>query len=374
MLKEERLLEEFLELVQIDSESGDERAVADVLKQKFTDLGLDVMEEDTTATTGHNAGNVICKLKGTVENAKVVLFGAHMDTVSPGKGIKPKVLDGYVITDGTTILGADDKAGIAAILEAVRVLKEQNIPHGDIEILLTVGEEVELIGARSLDPSLLKATSGYALDTGGAVGNIKSSAPARGTLTANVYGQTAHAGVAPEKGVSAIAVAAHAIANMPLGRIDEETTANIGTFIGDGPLNVVIDHTKVVAEARSLVNEKLDAQLNQMKAAFEEAAREMGGRVEIQIESSFPAFKLGDDAPVVQVAKRAAAKIGRDCATFAAGGGSDANIINGYGIPMVVLACGYEEIHTTNERMPIAELNKLVEMTVAVIMEVAKEG
>jgi len=370
MLNEQRVLDEFLELVQIDSESGDERAIADVLKQKFADLGLDVMEEDTMAVTGHNAGNLICKLKGSLD-ADTVLFGAHMDTVSPGKGVKPSVKDGYVYSDGTTILGADDKAGIVAVLEAIRVLQEQNISHGDIEVLLTIGEEVELTGARSLDPSLLNAKFGYALDTGGAVGNIKSSAPARGTLTANVYGQKAHAGVAPEAGVSAIAVAAKAIANMPLGRIDEETTANIGTFIGDGPLNVVIDQTKVVAEARSQENAKLDTQLNKMKVAFEEAAAEMGGRVEIQIESSFPAFKLGDEAPVIQVAKRAAEKIGRECMTFAAGGGSDANIINGYGIPMVVLACGYEEIHTTNERMPIEELNKLVEMTVAVITEVA---
>jgi len=370
MLNEQRLLDEFLELVQIDSESGDERAIADVLKQKLSNLGVEVMEDDSATITGHTAGNLIGNLKGTVEGVPTVLFNCHMDTVKPGIGVKPSVVDGYVVTDGTTVLGADDKAGIVAVLEALRLIKEQNIPHGDLQILFTAGEESALAGARALDPTLLKADFGYALDTGRKVGNTNTSAPARGMITAEVFGQKAHAGVAPEKGISAIELAAHAVAKMPLGRIDEETTANVGTFTGDGALNVVTDYVKLIAEARSVDNDKFQAQMNTMKTILEETAQEFGGRVEIEMRTAYPGFKLDDDAPVVEIAKRAAAKIGRECGTFAGGGGSDANVINGHGIPTIALACGYEEIHTTGECMPIEELNKLVEMTVAVIVEV----
>ena len=373
MLNEKRLLDEFLELVQIDSPSKHERKIADVLTKKFTELGLDVFEDDTAKTTGFGAGNLICLLKGNADAAPTILLNCHMDTVEPGKGVKPAIKDGYVVSDGTTILGADDKAGIAAILEVIRVLKEGNLSHGDVQILVTVGEEIELTGVCALDQSLLKAKYGYALDTGGKVGNIKSSAPARGTITVDIYGKSAHAGVAPEAGVSAIAVAAHAVANMPLGRIDDETTANIGTFVGKGALNVVVDHVRVEAEARSFDNHKLEVQLNKMKEAFEKSASLMSGRVEVVISNSFPSFKLTDNEEVVEIAKRAAATIGRTCETFAAGGGSDANIINGYGIPMAVLACGYEEIHTTNEKISVVELNKLVEVTLAIISLSAKE-
>jgi len=370
MVNEERLLNEFFELVQIDSESKFERHIADNIKLKLKKLGFEVFEDDTTVTTGHNAGNVIGYLKGSVQGAKTVLLNCHMDTVAPGIGVKPSVKDGYVVSDGTTILGADDKAGIAALLESIRVLKENNLPHGDIQVVITVGEEVDLVGAKALDPNLLKADFGYALDTGGLVGNIKSSAPARGVITANIYGKSAHAGVAPEKGVSAVTIAAKAIANMSLGRIDSETTANISIFEAQAPLNVVCDYVRVCGEARSFENEKLGAQLLAMKQEFENVVKEMGGKADIDIEISFAGFKLAAGQPVVDVAKRAASKIGRPCELFAAGGGSDANIFNGYGLPMVVLACGYEDIHTKNERIAVEELNKLVEMVLAILAEV----
>ena len=373
MINKERLLSEFFELVQIDSETGFERKIAEDLKKKFEQLGLVVYEDDTTSRTGHEAGNLIGLLKGNIDGGETILLNCHMDTVSPGQGVKPSVKDGYVVSDGTTILGADDKAGIAALLESLRILKEKNIPHGDVQIVITVGEEADLVGAKALDPKILTADYGYAIDTGGNVGNIKSSAPARGMISVDVYGKTAHAGVAPEKGVSAITIAAKAIANMPLGRIDSETTANIGAFEGQSPLNVVCDHVKVSGEARSFDNKKLEEQLALMKYEFERAAKEFGGEVETTVEISFTGFKLTDGEPVVEVAKRAAKKIGRPCELFAAGGGSDANIFNGHGIPMVVLACGYEDIHTKNEKIAVEELNKLAEMVLAVIMEAAQK-
>lgn len=373
MINHERLLNEFLELVQIDSETKYEAEIAKVLKKKFTDLGVDVFEDDTTAQTGHGAGNLICTLPGTKEGVDTIYFTSHMDTVVPGKGIKPSIKDGYVVTDGTTILGADDKAGLAAMFEVIKVLKEQNIPHGKIEFIITVGEESGLVGAKALDSSLVTAKYGYALDSDGKVGNIIVAAPTQAKVKATILGKTAHAGVAPEKGVSAITIAAKAISRMPLGRIDEETTANIGRFEGGTQTNIVCDHVEILAEARSLVNEKMEQQVSKMKEAFETAAVEMGGKAEVEVEVMYPGFKFGEGDHVVEVARKAAAKIGRSCELLKSGGGSDANVIAGFDIPTVNLAVGYEEIHTTNERMPIEELNKLAEMVIAIIEEVTAQ-
>ncbi|KKK33267.1 hypothetical protein WQ57_25445 [Mesobacillus campisalis] len=371
MINNERLLNEFLELVQIDSETKHEGEIAKVLKQKFLDLGVDVFEDDTTAQTGHGAGNLICTLAGTKEGVDPIYFTSHMDTVVPARGVKPSIKDGYVVTDGTTILGADDKAGLAVMLETITVLKEQQIPHGTIQFIITVGEESGLVGAKVLDPSRLTAKYGYALDSDGKVGNVIVAAPTQAKVLAKIYGKTAHAGVAPEKGISAITMAAKAVAKMPLGRIDEETTANIGRFEGGTQTNIVCDYVEILAEARSLVPEKMEAQVGKMKEAFESVAEQMGGRADVQIDVMYPGFKYGEGDQVVEIARTAAKKIGRSCELLKSGGGSDANVIAGFGIPTVNLAVGYEEIHTTNERMPIEELEKLGEMVIAIIQEVA---
>lgn len=373
MVNQERLLNEFLELVQIDSETKFETEIAKVLKQKFSDLGLEVFEDDTTSVTGHGAGNLVCTLPATKEGVDPIYFTCHMDTVTPAKGVKPSIKDGYVVTDGTTILGADDKTGISVMLETIRLLKELNLPHGLIQFVITVGEESGLVGAKALDPSLMKAKYGYALDSDGLVGNVVVAAPTQAKVKTVIYGKTAHAGVAPEKGISAITIAAKSIAKMPLGRIDHETTANIGRFEGGQATNIVCDRVDILAEARSLIPEKMQAQVSKMKEAFETVAAEMGGRAEVDVEVMYPGFKFGEGDLVVEIARKAAAKIGRSCELQHSGGGSDANVIAGFGIPTVNLAVGYEEIHTTNERMPIEELYKLAEMTLAIIEEVANQ-
>ncbi|WP_449536871.1 tripeptidase T [Ferdinandcohnia sp. Marseille-Q9671] len=372
MINQDRLVEEFLELVQVDSETKFESEIAKVLKEKFTALGVHVVEDDTISQTGHGAGNLICTLEGTKNEADTIYFTSHMDTVVPGKGIKPSIQDGYIITDGTTILGADDKAGLAAMFEAIRVLKENQIPHGKIEFIITVGEESGLVGAKAIDRSMITAKYGYALDSDGKVGNIIVAAPTQAKVRATIIGKTAHAGVAPEKGVSAITIAAKAISKMPLGRIDEETTANIGRFEGGTQTNIVCDHVEILAEARSLVTEKMENQVQKMKDAFETVAADMGGRAEVEITVMYPGFKFADGDHVVEVAKRAAAKIGRQSELQQSGGGSDANVIAGHGIPTVNLAVGYEDIHTTNEKMPIEELVKTAELIVAIAEEVAR--
>ena len=372
-VNQERLTEDFLELVQIDSEIKYETEIAGVLKKKFTDLGLEVVEDDAKEKTGHGAGNLICTLKGTKTDADPIYFTSHMDTVVPGKGVKPSIKDGYIISDGTTILGADDKAGLAAILEAIRVIQEQKIDHGDIQFVITVGEESGLVGAKALDSSLLSASYGYAIDSNGQVGDIVVAAPTQAKIFAKINGKTAHAGVAPEEGVSAITLAAKAISKMPLGRIDEETTANIGRFEGGQQTNIVCDYVEILAETRSLVPEKMEKQANKMKEAFESTANELGGEADVQIEIMYPGFNQKDGDQVVEIAKRAVKAIGRDSQLVKSGGGSDANVIAGFGIPTVNLAVGYENIHTTNERMPVDELIKVAELITSIINEVATE-
>lgn len=371
MVNEERLVREFLELVQVDSETKHEEKIAKVLKQKFQALGLEVYEDQSKNQTGHGAGNLICTLKGTTEGTPIY-FTSHMDTVTPGNGVKPSIQDGYVVTDGTTILGADDKAGLSVMFEALRLLQEQNIEHGTIQFVITVGEESGLQGAKHLESNRLIAKYGYALDSDGEVGEIVVAAPTQAKMKVEILGKTAHAGVEPEKGVSSITVAAKAIAKMPLGRIDEETTANIGRFAGGRATNIVCDYVEILAEARSLTEEKMSKQVQLMKDIFEETATKMGAQANVHTEVMYPGFSYKDGDEVVEVAKRAAEMIGRTPKLVKSGGGSDANVIAGYGVPTVNLAIGYEQIHTVHEKMPIKELVKATEMVVAIIKEAAK--
>jgi len=367
-MNEKRLLDEFFELVQINSETKDERAIADILIQKMEVLGFDVFEDDSAARTGHGAGNLIASMKGNTENIDAIYFTCHMDTVVPGIGIKPELKeDGYVYSDGTTILGADDKAGIAALFEMVRVLKEENLPHGDFQFVITAGEESGLVGAKAMDATLIKAKYGYAVDSDGKVGGIVTSAPYQAKLWTNIYGKTAHAGVAPEKGVSAINIAAKCISAMTLGRIDSETTANIGRFVGGQATNIVCDEVEILAEARSIHPDKLEKQLDHMISTFEQVSVEKGGTAETKVEKMYPGFRFGEDAEVVQTAMTAVKLVGRTPELLTSGGGSDGNVFNGAGIPTLTLSVGYEEIHTKNERMPVEELNKLTELLIAII-------
>ncbi|MFD1955809.1 M20/M25/M40 family metallo-hydrolase [Paenibacillus thailandensis] len=372
MINKERVIGEFMELVQIDSETGNEQEISKALKSKFGALGLQLEEDDAAAKTGHGAGNLFAMLEGTSAGAPTIFFTSHMDTVKPGAGIKPMLGDdGYIRSDGTTILGADDKAGLAAMLEAIRVLKEDGIPHGPVQFVITVGEESGLVGSRALDRTKLKASFGYAIDSNGEIGAIATAAPSQAKLTIEIFGKSAHAGVNPQDGISAIQVAGAAIAAMPLGRIDEETTANIGSIEGGGATNVVCDYVKMVAEARSLVQPKLDAQVEAMREAVRKAAEQYGARSEVDVKLIYPSYGYDDADEVVQFAKKAIASVGLTPRTFRSGGGSDANIFNGLGVPTVNLAVGYENIHTTNEKIKADDIVKLSELIVAIVKQAA---
>ncbi|MFD2704339.1 M20/M25/M40 family metallo-hydrolase [Salibacterium lacus] len=375
MINEERLTNEMLELVRIDSETGYEQEIAGHLKQRFESLGCIVEEDGAAGVTGHGAGNLICTWPAEKIHAEadMIYFTSHMDTVTPGQNVQPVLEDGVMKSDGTTVLGADDKAGLAVMLETIRSIQEENKPHGPVQFVITVGEESGLKGAKALDTSLLRAKMGYALDSDGSVGHIVTSAPYQSKLEIKVNGRKAHAGLAPEKGISAITAAARAVSRMPLGRIDEETTANIGSFEGGGPTNVVCDEVSIVAEARSLSEEKLNTQVEQMKSAVQNAAQSMGTTSEVQDTLMYSGYKLDEEDRVVALAFKAAETIGLEPKMLQSGGGSDANIISGYGIPTVNLAVGYEHIHTTDEKIPVSELQKLAELVTTIIEQAASE-
>ena len=373
-MENKRLMDEFMELVQIDSETKHEGEIVGILKEKMEALGFDVTVDDSAARSGHGAGNLIATKKGNAEDADAIYFTCHMDTVVPGKGIKPQLKeDGYIYSDGTTILGADDKAGIAALFEMMRRINEEGIPHGDIQFIITAGEENGLRGAKEMDPKAIRADYGFAVDSDGKVGGIVTAAPFQAKLKTVIRGKTAHAGVAPEKGVSAITIAAKAIANMSLGRIDSETTANIGRFEGGQATNIVCDEVQILSEARSINKDKLDEQSAHMVRTFERQASLMGGSAETDVQLMYPGFSLGEEDQVVKTAMDAIRRIGREPELMTSGGGSDGNIFNGFGVPTVTLSVGYEEIHTTSERMPVEELEKLADLLVEIVKTASKQ-
>lgn len=366
MINEKRLLERFLSYIQIDSPTKQERKFADFIMNEMKKIGLEVYMDDAGEKVGSDSGNVIGKLKGNTEG-ETILFSAHMDTVSPGIGINPVIKDGIIFSDGTTILGGDDKAGIAAIIEALQTIIENDIPHVDIEVTFTIFEEGGLFGAKNLEYDKLKAKTGFVLDSGGDPGDIVVQGPAQNKINAKFIGKEAHAGVAPEHGISAIQIVSEAISNMKLLRIDEETTANIGHISGGEATNIVTKEVVFHGEARSLSNEKLKAQTDHMVKCCEDAAKKFGGKVEMDVDNAYGAFKVDEDAEIVQMVKEACTNIGLESHTMKSGGGSDTNILNDNGITAVNLAVGMRLVHTLEEHIYIKDLEKVAELVLEII-------
>lgn len=373
MIKCERMLSEFFELVKMYCPSRNERKVADLLIPRLEKLGLQVEEDQAGKLIAGNTGNLIALLKGTVPEAPTVLFTAHLDCVEPCSGIEPVIDKGIIRSAGNTILGSDDKAGVVAILEALRVITEKGLPHGDIQVIFTVSEEAGLDGSKHVERSKLKADFGYALDSSGSPGEIITKAPGQNQINVVIHGKTAHAGVAPEEGINAIVVAGKALAKIKQGRIDEETTANIGVIKGGQATNIVPDRVELACEARSRNMDKLAAQTEHMKVVFEETAKENGCRAEVAVETAYGSFVLEDSSPVVALAVKAAESIGLEPVLKATGGGSDANYFNSYGIPTAVLGVGMSKVHTTEEYIKEVDLYKAGEYVLAIIKAAAEQ-
>jgi len=374
-INRERLRSYLLDLVQIDSESRSEGQVAAKLRADLEALGIEVEVDDAGEHVGGDTGNVICRLPGTREGAPPIFLAAHMDTVVPGKGVKP-IVDGDIIrTDGTTVLGGDDKSGCAIIVECVRALHENSIPHGPIDVVFTICEEVGLLGAKHLDISRLRSKYGLVLDSDD-VGYLFTRAPAADRMDYVIHGLEAHAGVEPENGISAIRVAADAIAGMKLGRIDYETTANVGIIQGGNATNTVPAFVKLRAEARSHDEAKLDAQTEHMRRALHDAAarhsvvingQTITATVEESIERDYDRMNVPDDSTIVKLVVRAANNLNQTVKTLATGGGCDANIFNRRGLEVANLETGMQAIHTVKEWLNVQDLYRSADIVLEIV-------
>jgi tripeptide aminopeptidase len=375
MVDQVRLGDMFQTLVRIDSVSKREGAIARALREIFEFLGAEVMTDGAGQKVGGDTGNLIAKFAGSQGGSVPLLLNAHMDTVQPGEQVNILFEDGTFRSDGSTILGADDKSALAVIIEAIRILREGGLPHGPLEVVVTICEEVGLMGAKNLDYSLIKAKYGYSLDATDTEG-IVTRAPAANHLRFKVHGRDAHAGAAPENGINAIHLASRAIAETRIGRIDEETTANIGLIEGGKATNIVPSLVTVAGEVRSHSPEKLEAETKKIVGSFEhevskyrEAFPSEDGlpRLEVEVREDFSVLKIPDDHPVVTLAKRAASRLGRQMETKTSGGGSDANIFFGHGIVTGILGTGMKDMHTVRESIRLDDMVRSVELLLEII-------
>ncbi|NLS12179.1 M20/M25/M40 family metallo-hydrolase [Vibrio sp. SM6] len=365
-INQQRLVDHFIQLVKIDSESGNEKAMAETVAEQLGQLGFEVTKQAIPAEIS-NGFNVYGKLTGTLDGS--ILFSSHMDTVTPGNGIEPIIEDGIIRSKGDTILGGDDKSGIAAVMEAVRTLQENGEAHKTIEVAFTVYEELGLEGAKHFDLDLIQSQQAIVMDSGGPIGTVITVAPGQESLFVTVKGKPAHAGLAPETGINALTVAADAIGKMTLGRIDFETTANIGVVRGGQATNIVMPELYLEAEARSLDDDKLAAQVSHMVSTFETVAEQHGAAVEITTSRSYNAYRIADEDDHVVAIKAAFASIGIESQCQSTGGGSDANIFNARGLKTVNLSTGMAKVHTTEEYIAVADMVAITEFIRAYVRQ-----
>lgn len=363
-----RLLNLFFDLVRIESPSRSEAAMAARCADELRSIGFEVRFDDAAAKTGSDTGNLIAHLPGTVPGE--IVLSAHMDTVRPCAGIEPVVVDGVVRSAGDTILSADDKAGVAAIFEGVRATVESGVSRPGITVLLTTCEELHLLGSGALaDGELPEGAPCYVLDADGAPGTVIVGAPCHWGFEARFSGKAAHAGVAPEEGISAIAMAAAAVSAMPLGRLDEATTANVGMIAGGCETNVVPDSCELAGECRSLFAERAEEQKAAMTEALEAAAARFGGTVEVVWTKSYDAVLFDEDDDMIQGIARAARAAGLEPRFHRSGGGADANMLTARGVRAVTLGIGMTNFHATDEYISVADLEGAARLVEALIVQ-----
>ena len=371
-VNQERLVQTFLDLARQNTPPRQEKAASEIAFQTLKELGFQCEYDDAGDKVGGTIGNLIAFKKGTVAAAPPIFFSAHFDTVEPTPGLEPIVEGDIIKSDGKTIVGADDKCGMAPILEAMHLLDEQNIPHGDIQLLLTICEEIGLVGAKHMDPRRIRAKYGFVLDAGPPVGSFVYSAPSQDIFDVYIHGKPAHAGAQPEDGVSAIAVAARAIARMKLGRVDHETTANIGIIEGGTATNIIPAECYLKCEARSRNPAKLDKQRDAMLAVLQEEAEKAGATVDVQMNRAYTYYELPMDSPVLSIAEAATERAGLEFLLRVTGGGADSNIFNEFGVPTTVLGCGMVNIHRHDEYCTISDMVRSTQLVVSIVQTAAE--
>ena len=345
MADQERLVNSFCELVQIDSPSDEEEDVARHLVDRLEGLGFQV------ARDAH--GNVIASEEG----GQPLLLSAHMDTVEPGRGIKPRIQGDRIVSDGTTILGGDCKAGVAAILEGLQSIKDEGLTRCPVQVVFTRGEEIGLVGATNLDYSMIRAKESVVFDGNGPVNTITGASPTYVGFDVTVKGRAAHAGVEPERGISAIRIASDIISQLPNGRLDEETTFNVGTIAGGSVRNAVPSDATFSGEFRSRNTETLDLLRMDVEAVFEKARRKYAeATIDDQLEVLFHMYNLDPNDQIVKLVTRVMSDLNLEPNIKPSGGGTDANVMRHHGIECVVVGMSTNEMHTVNEYVVIPDL------------------
>lgn len=369
MVNKQRIIEEFCKLTSIDAVSFREREIADVLIHTLKELGFVVKEDDAGKNYSGNCGNLYAYLEGELEGDPILL-SAHMDTVEPGYNKKAIVHeDGRITSDGSTVLGADDISGVVSILEAVRTIKESGIPHRSIEILFTIAEEVYLKGSNVFDFSMIKAKEAYVLDLSGPVGTAALKAPTLVSFTAKINGKASHAGFAPEQGINAIAITAIAITQIRQGRIDEETTVNIGLIEGGRARNIVSEECVLKGEIRSLIHSKALAEAEHIKSILDTVTSEYKTSYEITTDYGCLAYEVETDHPVVLRFKKVCLELGYPMKLIETFGGSDNNNFLSNGITGIVIACGMNQVHSCDEYTHIDELERCSNLVLKLMTE-----
>lgn len=365
------IIEDFLELVTMNVHSKDEREIGDFLKTQLQELGLEVDEDHTGDIIGGNTGNLIAVLKGDPK-VPSVLFSAHMDRVKNNGRIHPQIdyEKGLISSDGSTILAADDVAGVCAILDGLRQIKALNIPHGDIEVVFSVCEEMGVLGAKYLDYRRIKSKIAYVFDAPGRFGRIVNCGPSKCKLKLTVKGRSAHAGNEPEKGINAIKVAAVALSKIEEGRINMYTTANYGSFHGGDSTNIVCDYVEILGEVRSTKEGEIEAYLKSVKPILTAVASEYQAEIEIESEILYPAFSVAQSEGISSMAISAMKGMGVEPQFSTSGGGMDGNHFNFNGIQTLGVATGYFKNHTNDEFIHITDLIKSGTFLVELVKEV----
>ena len=382
MIDRERLAQTFSRLVRIDSVSKEEKAISEALCAILASMEADIAQDDAGQKIGGQTGNIIAKFKGNTSVAPMIL-NAHMDTVEPGRGVEPVLEKGVFSSKGDTILGADDKSALAIILEVLWIIKENQLPHGPLEVVFTVCEEIGLLGAKNLNFDMISATYGFALDATDPQGVI-TRAPSANYLVFTVHGKSAHAGARPENGINAIQIACQAIADMKLGRIDHETTCNIGIIEGGLAINIVPERVRVEGEARSHDEEKLNTVTKAMVDSFQRSVSDQRTRsseenlplLEHTVEKEFSRTDIPENHLVVTLANEAAANLNRTMTCKSTGGGADANVFSQHGIDLGVLGTGMKDMHTVKETVKLDDMVATAELLLEIIRlhSIGKKG
>ncbi|HID98635.1 MAG TPA: M20/M25/M40 family metallo-hydrolase [Thermodesulfobacteriaceae bacterium] len=373
-----RLARTFMELVRTDSPSREEGRAASMVGKMLASLpATEILEDASRSRTGSDTGNIVVRLRGN-KPAPPLFFNAHLDTVEPGRNIKPELKDGIFRSDGTTILGADDKSAVAILIEAAMILAENRIPHGPVEFVFTVCEEIGLLGAKAFDPALIEARHGYALDSTD-TSAIINSAPCAIRFKIRLLGRSAHAGLDPENGVNAILIASRAMAGLQLGRIDEITTANIGVMRGGTATNIVPDEVTVEGEVRSHDPRRMQQVQDSILAAFhqtvldwepsdcDKSGPDRRPAVQTEVTDDYPLMSVPEDNPLITTALASAEKLGRNLKLAQTGGGSDANVFNGKGMSTVIMGVGMQKVHTTSEYILLDDMISTTRLVVEII-------